>query len=167
MGLTAALGDVGGGISGGAAAKANGSGMWFGTQSKPSVSVIAGKIDNSFDKGMKDYEAKAFKTQSKPTSMSNSSNASQFDGLPSDGLKVHGNSLNSTKPTWGYKLHSNDGTFLKNGITNKIVPETRYTQGFMSDKFMKSIPFPNRLEAYKWEFQQNQILRGPLNLNMH
>lgn len=81
---------------------------------------------------------------------------------------VHGNSLKSLKPTWGYKLYSNDGTFLKNGITNKLIPETRYTKAFMFDKYMVPFKqFPNRLGAYQWEFQQNQILRGPLNLNMH
>lgn len=31
--------------------------------------------------------------------------------------KVHGNSLQSKRPTWGYKLHHKDGAFLKNGIT--------------------------------------------------
>ena len=82
--------------------------------------------------------------------------------------QVHGNSLKSPKPTWGYKLYSNDGTFLKNGITNKAVPETRYSKSFMFDKYMDSKQqFPTRLDAYKWEFQQNQILRGPLNKNMH
>lgn len=81
---------------------------------------------------------------------------------------VHGNSLKSLKPTWGYKLYLKDGTFLKNGITSKLIPETRYSRSFMSDKFMKVEPlFPNRAAAYRWEFQQNQILRGPLNLNMH
>jgi RHS repeat-associated protein len=52
-------------------------------------------------------------------------------------IAVHGNSLQSTRPTWGYKLYSNDGTFLKNGITSKAIPETRYnTKGFMVDKYM-------------------------------
>lgn len=38
----------------------------------------------------------------------------------------------------------------------------------MSDKYMVPVKqFPNRLDAWKWEFQQNQILRGPLNKNMH
>jgi RHS repeat-associated protein len=83
-------------------------------------------------------------------------------------VAVHGNSLKSLRPTWGYKLYSADGTFLKNGITSKLIPETRYTKAFMSDKYMVPFrQFPNRLEAYQWEFQQNQILRGPLNLNMH
>jgi hypothetical protein len=38
----------------------------------------------------------------------------------------------------------------------------------MEDKFM--IPFkqfPERLGAWKWEYQENVIERGPLNLNMH
>lgn len=83
-------------------------------------------------------------------------------------VAVHGNSLKSLRPTWGYKLYSADGTFLKNGITSKLIPETRYTKAFMSDKYMVPFKqFPNRLEAFQWEFQQNQILRGPLNLNMH
>ncbi len=81
---------------------------------------------------------------------------------------VHGNSLKSLKPTWGYKLYSNDATFLKNGITSKVIPETRYSKSFMSDKYMVPIKqFPNRLEAWQWEYRQNQILRGPLNKNMH
>jgi RHS repeat-associated protein len=85
-----------------------------------------------------------------------------------DQATVHGNSLKSLKPTWGYKLYSQDGTFLKNGITSKLVPESRYTKSFMSDKFMQEkILFPNRKAAWDWEFQQNLIQRGPLNLNMH
>ncbi|SDM14687.1 hypothetical protein [Chryseobacterium taihuense] len=80
---------------------------------------------------------------------------------------VHGNSLKSLRPTWGYKLYSVDGTFLKNGITSAVKAESRYTKKFMEDKFMEKFPFPNRLEAWKWEFQQNQILRGPLNKSMH
>jgi hypothetical protein len=83
-------------------------------------------------------------------------------------VAVHGNSLKSLKPTWGYKLYSNDGTFLKNGITSKLVPQSRYTRAFMSDKIMVPIEqFPNRAAAWEWEFQQNLIQRGPLNLNMH
>jgi len=81
---------------------------------------------------------------------------------------IHGNSLKSLRPTWGYKLYSTDGTFLKNGITSKLIPETRYTKAFMSDKYMVPFKqFPNRFDAYQWEFGQNQILRGPLNINMH
>lgn len=81
---------------------------------------------------------------------------------------VHGNSLKSLKPTWGYKLYSTDGTFLKNGITSAVKAESRYTRAFMSDKVMlEKTLFPNRAAAYEWEFLQNTIERGPLNLNMH
>jgi hypothetical protein len=81
---------------------------------------------------------------------------------------VHGNSLASLRPTWGYRLFSQDGTFLKNGITSETFPESRYTKGFMSDKYMSDTQlFPNRRAAYDWEFQQNQTLPGPLNKNLH
>ncbi|PZQ95386.1 MAG: hypothetical protein DI539_30570, partial [Flavobacterium psychrophilum] len=83
-------------------------------------------------------------------------------------IAVHGNSLKSLRPTWGYKLYSADGTFLKNGITSAAKAESRYTKAFMSDKVMlEKTLFPNRAAAYQWEFQQNQVLRGPLNFNMH
>ncbi|WP_461639617.1 DUF6443 domain-containing protein [Labilibaculum euxinus] len=84
-----------------------------------------------------------------------------------DDVVVHGNSLASKKPTWGYKLYSNDDTFLKNGITSATKAEARYTKSFMSDKYMEKVLFPNRRAAYDWEYLQNQILRGPLNKNMH
>lgn len=83
-------------------------------------------------------------------------------------VKVHGNSLKSQRPTWGYKLYSTDGTFLKNGITSQIIPEKRYTKSFMEDKRMEPIElFPNRQNAWDWEYQENLINRGPLNKNMH
>ena len=84
-------------------------------------------------------------------------------------IAVHGNSLKSLRPTWGYKLYSKvDGTFLKNGITSKLIPETRYTQAFIKDKEMiEPILFPNRQAAYDWEYLQNTIQKGTLNRNMH
>lgn len=80
---------------------------------------------------------------------------------------MHGNSLESTRPTTGYKLYSEDGTFLKNGITSEVPPESRYTQEFMSDKYMETESFPDRRSAYDWEYEQNKKQRGPLNKNMH
>jgi RHS repeat-associated protein len=81
---------------------------------------------------------------------------------------VHGNSLWSPKPTWGYKLFQNDGTFLKNGINSLENPLLRYPKWFMIDKYMVTYgPFPHRLSGYLWEYYQNSILKGPLNLNMH
>lgn len=81
---------------------------------------------------------------------------------------VHGNSLSSQRPTWFYELHHNNGTFLKNGITSKAIPETRYTRSFMLNKHMRNkIQFPNRRSAYDFEYQRNLINQGPLNKNMH
>jgi RHS repeat-associated protein len=90
-----------------------------------------------------------------------------FSETTAEQVAVHGNSLRSLRPTWGYKLYSVDGTFLKNGITSQIEPELRYTQKFMRDKYMEAIKFPNRKAAWDWEYQQNLILKGPLNKNMH
>lgn len=65
-------------------------------------------------------------------------------------VAVHGNSLQSLKPTWGYNLFSQDGTFLKNGITSAVKAESRYTRAFMSDKVMlEKTSFPNRAAAYE------------------
>lgn len=90
-----------------------------------------------------------------------------FSYAPRGMVRIHGNSLASPRPTWGYKLYSNDGTFLKNGITSQLRPQLRYTKGFMQDKYFGYRRlFPNRRAAYQWEFQENQILQGPLNRNM-
>ncbi|WPU92476.1 hypothetical protein SNE25_24415 [Mucilaginibacter sabulilitoris] len=94
--------------------------------------------------------------------------AKKAEVLTAEEILVHGNSLKSLRPTWGYKLYTEEGEFLKNGITSKLVPETRYTKSFMMDKKMVDpILFPNRAAADEWEFQQNQIKRGPLSLNIH
>ena len=97
-----------------------------------------------------------------------STSAKALNGLAKTAKAVHGNSLKSLKPTWGYKLYDKSGKFLKNGITNKAIPTKRYTRAFMEDK--KMIPyrqFENRLQAWDWEYGQNWILRGTLNKNMH
>jgi hypothetical protein len=79
-------------------------------------------------------------------------------------MKIHGNSLDSTRPTWGYRLFNNEGTFLKNGMTSEPIPEARYTKSFMSDKNMEEkILFPNRRAAAEWERNQNMTNPGPLN----
>jgi hypothetical protein len=64
-------------------------------------------------------------------------------------------------------MESNDGTFLKNGITSEPIPEARYTKVFMSDKYMEPQLFPNRLEAWAWEYQENLVNPGPLNMGLH
>lgn len=82
-------------------------------------------------------------------------------------IAVHGNSLKSLRPTTGYKLYSSEGTFLKNGITSKLKPESRYSKAFMQGKRMEKILFPNRKAAWDWELLQNKIKKGPLNKNNH
>ena len=64
--------------------------------------------------------------------------------------KIHGNSLASLRPTWGYRLFHEDGTFLKNGITSEIIPEARGTQELLwQTRKCKHFRFPTvlRLEC--------------------
>ena len=78
--------------------------------------------------------------------------------------KVHGNSLDSPRPTWGYKLYQDDDTFLKNGITSEPRPQARYRRAYMEDKYMKPVKqFPNRRAAAEWERNENMTNPGPLN----
>lgn len=179
--ISGVLGALAGGYAGFKMASAKGLNPWTGT---PKNTVIT-TTDNAISNAQLEYD-KSVRAQAKPTTEANtvlpndgsvvnvSGNpdfgikSELLNELPSDGLKYHGNDLRSTKPTWGYKLYDNDGNFLKNGITNKPIPETRYTRAFMFDKSMPiKIQFPTRIEAYQWEYQQNLIQRGPLNLNMH
>ena len=81
--------------------------------------------------------------------------------------KVHGNSLKSLKPTWGYKLYTKDGKFLKNGITSQSKAEKRYSKTYMEDKKMVKELYPNRKDAYNWEAKENKVNPGPLNKNGH
>jgi len=87
---------------------------------------------------------------------------------PAEACRIHGNSLRSPRPTWGYRLFDSDGNFLKNGITSQTDPERRYSRKFLEDKTMVPVrQFPNRRTAWEWEFEQNTINRGPWNRNMH
>lgn len=77
---------------------------------------------------------------------------------------VHGNSLESLRPTWGYRLYlRSDDTFLKNGITSQTKAQSRYTKAYMSDKYMEVQLFCNRRQARIWEIEQNTVNPGPLN----
>lgn len=160
--LGGTFGMLGGGVQGYFSAKTQGLDIWNGASPKPSI--VNEAIENGINGSL------AIEAQAQPTTFGNTSGAIDLSNQPSDlfNKPIHGNSLSSPRPTWGYKLYSEDGNFLKNGITSKPIPELRYTKTFMFDKYMgEKILFPNRIEAYKWEFQQNLIQRGPLNLNMH
>ena len=68
LGMSAVFGAVGGGVSGFSAAKASGSGIWFGTEVKPSATVIA-KIDGYTKEAKAAYD-KSTQVQAEPTGMS-------------------------------------------------------------------------------------------------
>jgi len=65
---------VGGGISGFPAAKASGSGIWFGTEVKPSASIIVGKINNETNEALLEYE-NLLRSQKEPSGMGNTAAA--------------------------------------------------------------------------------------------
>src|SRR5450432_1096147 len=77
--------------------------------------------------------------------------------------KVHGNSLQSTKPTTLYKLEKSTGEHLKTGITSKVNPEKRYSKGFMADKKMIRLDKGTRAEMAKKEREIVEKTPGPLN----
>lgn len=66
LGMTAVFGAIGGGYSGFSAAKASGAGIWFGTEAKPSASVIAGNINKETAKAQAAYD-KSTQVQAEPT----------------------------------------------------------------------------------------------------
>lgn len=68
IGMMAVFGAVGGGVSGFSAAKANGSGIWFGTTAKPSATVLAGNINAQTAKAQAAYD-KSTQVQTEPTGM--------------------------------------------------------------------------------------------------
>jgi hypothetical protein len=74
---------------------------------------------------------------------------------------VHGNSRLSDSPTSLYRLYDLDGNYLKTGITNN--PAGRYTQDFMSDKFMDIINVGSRSNMMDLERLIVEYDPGPLN----
>jgi hypothetical protein len=74
---------------------------------------------------------------------------------------LHGNSRLSEQPTSLYQLSDLDGNYLKTGITSN--PAGRYTQGFMSDKFMDIINVGSRSDMLDLERSIVEVDPGPLN----
>ncbi|MBK8148717.1 MAG: hypothetical protein IPK58_11060 [Acidobacteria bacterium] len=103
-----------------------------------------------------------FATLAGPVAGKGGGRASPKSGGPTPG--VHGNSANSLRPTWGYKLYDDQGNFLKNGITSNPIPESRYPKWYMGNKKMIiEDQFPNRRSALDWERGENMTNPGPLN----
>ena len=77
--------------------------------------------------------------------------------------KLHGNSLESTKPTSLYKLDTKKGEYLKTGITSKANPEKRYSNAIMKDKKMTILDNGTRKEMAAKERKIVETNPGPLN----
>ncbi|WP_447982563.1 LysM peptidoglycan-binding domain-containing protein [Achromobacter kerstersii] len=75
---------------------------------------------------------------------------------------VHGNSLLSTRPTTLYRLFTDEGTFLKWGISQDM--NTRYSGAFMADKQIFGYANGARADLLKLERSMVETQPGPLNL---
>jgi RHS repeat-associated protein len=92
-----------------------------------------------------------------------------FSGTPYKSTVVHGNSRASTKPTRVYELWTNDGQYLKTGITSNPIPENRYSKTFMQDKHME-FPVGGRAHVYSQrsealDMERYLIMKNPGPLN--
>ena len=77
---------------------------------------------------------------------------------------VHGNSLNSPKPTMLYQLVDKEkGTHLKYGVTSALKEENRYSKAFLKDKKMTVLDRGSRREMVSKERELVEKKPGPLN----
>jgi hypothetical protein len=73
-----------------------------------------------------------------------------------DNTPVHGNTLESPRSTWVYRLHDTDDPedTLKYGITSRKPPESRYSPAYYMDNeaaMERIMLFPNRAQARQFE----------------
>jgi hypothetical protein len=74
---------------------------------------------------------------------------------------VHGNSLLSTRPTTLYQLYTDEGQFLKWGISQNM--STRYSGSFMADKQIFRYADGPRANMLRLEREMVETRPGPLN----
>lgn len=75
---------------------------------------------------------------------------------------VHGNSILSTRPTTLYELYTDEGQFLKWGISQDM--NTRYSGAFMADKRIFEHATGKRGDILRLEREMVETRPGPLNL---
>jgi len=92
LGMSAVFGAVGGGVSGFSAAKASGSGIWFGTEVKPSATVIA-KIDGYTKEAKAAYD-KSLRSQANSTNTNDMASENVQKALKTlDEIKANGGTV--------------------------------------------------------------------------
>ncbi len=74
---------------------------------------------------------------------------------------VHGNSMLSKRSTTLYQLFTDDGQFLKWGISQDM--NTHYSGSFMADKQIFRYANGSRVDMLKLERQMVETQPGPLN----
>ena len=76
---------------------------------------------------------------------------------------INGNSLNSPKTAYLYKLTDEQGNFLKWGVTQNEVLASRYTKAFMADKRIFRVDSGSRRNMVELERSHVIEYPGPLN----
>ena len=109
--LNATFSTIGGGISGLSAAKASGSGRWFGTASKPTPSVLAESLNKSTAEAQAAYQ-KSLTSQAEPTKIATTATQDQVAGFAKENNYFSGQkSLGNKSIVEGYLNKMNEGTF--------------------------------------------------------
>ncbi|MBQ2730889.1 MAG: hypothetical protein IJF24_02590 [Clostridia bacterium] len=75
-------------------------------------------------------------------------------------VKVHGNSLKSTKTNYGYALVDKDNNIMKFGET--VNPKTRYSQKYLNQNgySMKILESGSKADIHYWQYDMNMYYRS-------
>ena len=76
-------------------------------------------------------------------------------------INIHGNSINSPRTAYLYRLETKDGQFLKWGISQN--PATRYSKIFLRNKDLEIVQSGARREILQVERNLVETQPGPLN----
>jgi RHS repeat-associated protein len=127
----------------------------------PRLALVAGAVTGFLPGGG------VFAAIKNATNAAKAANAAKkvADGVGSIGKSapkaVHGNSLDSPKTTYLYKLYDNDGNYLKTGVSQN--PNRRYSGKFMEDKRIDPFESGTRREMLDRERHIVERNPGPLN----
>ena len=75
-------------------------------------------------------------------------------------VKIHGNSLKSTKTNYGYALVDRDNNIMKFGET--VNPKTRYSQKYLNQNgySMKILESGSKADIHYWQYDMNMYYRS-------
>jgi RHS repeat-associated protein len=122
LGFNGIMGAAGGGISGLQAARASGSGIWFGTAAKPQATVIATNVNNSTKEAQVAYD-KSVRSQVEPTIYRAVSKA-ELNDITEFGFRTIEGGYETGKlfaPTFKEAAQFGKNNFMFDGIPNTVI----------------------------------------------